>query len=312
MPIYNGEKWLTISLSSVLGQTFTNFEILLINDGSVDASEKICQGFLKNDNRIRYFYKKNGGVSSARNLGLERACGKFIYFFDCDDVLAPDTLEFLVNLQKNTGADIVSCSFNEVFEQAVPTIFKDQNIALAIIKTTGDKWDNGNVFTRALKCKLFARHVIGDIRFSEQIHYSEDDLFVTEVFINAQKVIYCPVIKVFYYLHDESVTHRVQPYSFFQGFVLAKRLIKEKIYAATNNTNVRELVYHDYCTSIFALFRYAVRNSDKKEYVLLQKKYNNMLGEFLNKGKITMRKKLEYKTYIKSYKMARLIHARKF
>ena len=110
MPIYNGAKWLPTSLRSLLAQTFANFELLLINDGSIDASEKICQEFLERDKRIRYFYKKNDGVSSARNLGLEKAQGELIYFFDCDDIIAPDALEFLVNLHKDTEADIVSCA----------------------------------------------------------------------------------------------------------------------------------------------------------------------------------------------------------
>lgn len=281
IPIYNGEKWLSISLSSILEQTFADFEILLVNDGSIDTSEKICQGFLKKDNRIRYFYKKNSGVSSARNLGLEKALGKYIYFFDCDDIIAPDTLEFLLTLLEKSGADIASCSFRHVFKQAISDTVKDTKNTQAMIKTLNEKYDNGDIFTHLLKCKLFSRLIIGNSRFSEQIHYSEDDLFATEVFIKAKCVVYSPVVKVFYYIHDESSTHKTQPYSYFQGFVLAKCLIKEKIYAATNNKNVRDLVYRDYCTSIFSLFRYVVHASDKTEYELLHKKYSAMLEDFL-------------------------------
>jgi len=311
MPIYNGEKWLLTSLKSLVDQTFKNFEILLINDGSTDASEKICQSFAEQDTRAHYFYKKNGGVSSARNLGLEKARGNFVYFFDCDDMLAPDTLEFLVNLQEINNADIASCFFTAVSEQAIPAEFKNENKSETIINAADDKWENGEVFTRILKCKLFSRKVIGDIRFSEQIHYAEDDLFTTEVFINADKVIYSPAIKVFYYLHEESETHRIQLYSFFESYVLARRLIKEKICAATNDENIRVLVCRDYFTSIFALFRCAVRDGDKKQYEQLQQKYAKLLEEFLVEGKISIGKKWEYKTYIKSYIVARLIHARK-
>ena len=311
MPIYNGEKFLPASLGSIFAQTFKDFEILLINDGSTDASEKICQSFVEQDLRARYFYKKNGGVSSARNLGLEKVLGKFIYFFDCDDIIAPDALEFLVNLQKDTGADIVACASTNVFEQVIPAKFKKQNNDLATIDTTVDKWDNVGIFTGVLRCKLFSRKVISDVRFNEQIHYSEDNLFATEVFINAHKVSYSPAIKVFYYIHRESATHKVQPYSFFQGFVLAKRLMKKKIYAATNNTKAREVFYRGYCISIVSLFRYVVHVADKKEYELLQKRYVKLLEEFIAKAELSMGKKLEYKTYIKSYKIARLIHVRK-
>ena len=311
MPIYNGEKFLPASLGSIFAQTFKDFEILLINDGSTDASEKICQSFVEQDLRARYFYKKNGGVSSARNLGLEKVLGKFIYFFDCDDIIAPDALEFLVNLQKDTGADIVVCASTNVFEQVIPAAYKVTQSALATITTAENKWEKPDIFYCLLGCKLFSRKVIGDIRFSEKICYGEDNLFQTEVFINADKVAYEPVIKVFYYLHDESATHKAQQYSFFQGFVLAKWLMKEKIYTATNNTKARHSANRGYCISIIALFRYVVRVGDKKEYEVLQKKYAKRLGEFIAKEEFSIWKKLEYKTYIKSYKIARLIHARK-
>lgn len=310
IPIYNGEKWLPISLSSILEQTFSDFEILLINDGSVDASEKICQGFLKKDNRIRYFYKKNGGVSSARNLGLEKAQGELIYFFDCDDILASDALEFLVNLHKDTGADIVSCACMNVYKQAIPTNLKANENTKRITATT-DKWNYREIFTGAIICHLFSRDIIGDMRFQNKICYAEDDIFFMEVFIKASKIAYCPIIKTFYYIHSNSSTHRSQPYSFFQSFVLAKYLIKEKVYTATTDTNARAMVYCDYCTSIFSLFRYVVRAGDKSEYERLRNKYSDLLEAFLHKEKMAMLKKTEYRTYIKSYELARLIHVRK-
>ena len=310
MPIYNGEKWLPISLRSVLEQTFLDFEILLINDGSVDASEKICQGFLKKDKRIRYFYKKNGGVSSARNLGLEKAQGELIYFFDCDDLLASDGLEFLVNLHKDTGADIVSCACMNVDKQTIPTNLR-VNENLKMIIATKDKWNYREIFTGAIICKLFSRNVIGDTRFPKGICYAEDDVFFMEAFIKARKIAYHPIIKTFYYMHSDSSTHRLQPYRFFQSFVLAKYLIKEKVYTATTDTNARAMVYCDYCISIFSLFRYVVRAGNRREYECLRNKYYDLLENFLHKEKMAMLKKIEYKTYIKSYELARLIHARK-
>jgi glycosyltransferase involved in cell wall biosynthesis len=310
MPIYNGEKWLLTSLKSLVDQTFKNFEILLIDDGSVDNSAKICKSFLEKESRARYFHKENGGVSSARNLGLEKALGKYVYFFDCDDVLASDALEFLVNLQKDTGADIVSCACLEVQKHAVPSNLKVVENAKVII-ATDDKWNYRYLFRGAIICKLFSRQVVGNTRFQEKVHYAEDNLFFTEVFIKATKVGYCSLIKAFYYIHRGSATHRVQPYSFFKGFVLAKRLIKEKTYAATDNVNIRAEVSRDYYISIFALFRYAVGVGDRKEYALLQEQYGKLLMDFLKAEKIPLGKKLEYKSYIKSYFIARLVHARK-
>ena len=311
MPIYNGEEWLPISLKSLLAQTFIDFEVLLINDGSTDASEKICQSFIEQDTRIRYFFKKNGGVSSARNLGLEKARGKFIFFFDCDDLLATDILEFLVKLQKDTGADIVSCACKEVYEHSVPSSVKVAKNT-DVIMATNDKWNYIDLFMGGIICKLFSKKVIGNTRFQEQVHYAEDNLFFTEAFIKATKVGYSPLIKAFYYIHSGSATHRQQPYSFFQSFVTAKRLIKEKIDTATTDTNIRARAYGGYCTSLFSLFRYVVRAGDRQEYERLHEKYSELLENFLHEEKMAMVKKLEYKTYIKSYELARLIHVRKF
>jgi glycosyltransferase involved in cell wall biosynthesis len=310
IPIYNGEKWLPISLHSVLAQTFKDFEILLVDDGSTDTSGEICQNFLKEDARIRYFYKNNGGVSSARNLGLEKVQGELVYFFDCDDVLAPDALEFLVNLQKDTGADIVSCACMEVYKQAIPVNLR-VNVNIKRMVATRDKWNYREIFTGAIICKLFSSQVIGNTCFQEDIYYAEDDIFFMEVFIKARKIAYCPIIKTFYYLHSDSSTHRPQSYRFFQSFVLAKYLIKEKVYTATTDANVRAMVYCDYCTSIFSLFRYVVRAGDRQEYERLHDKYSDLLAAFLHKEKMATLKTIEYKTYIKSYELARLIHVRK-
>jgi len=115
VPIYNGEKWLLPTLRSISAQTFMDFEILLIDDGSVDNSAKICKSFLEQESRAKYFYKKNGGISSARNLGLREAQGTFVCFFNCDDILAPDVLSFLFAMPQIHKADVVSCAhFNRL------------------------------------------------------------------------------------------------------------------------------------------------------------------------------------------------------
>ena len=85
IPIYNTEKYIKRAVDSVLSQTYQNFEILLINDGSSDGSSGICENLSNQDKRIRYFYQKNQGVSVARNLGLKKAKGDYIFFLDSDD-----------------------------------------------------------------------------------------------------------------------------------------------------------------------------------------------------------------------------------
>lgn len=97
VPIYNTEKWLRRCLESILAQTFTDFELLLIDDGSTDSSGAICDKYAEKDSRIRIFHKPNGGVSSARNLGLDNARGEWITFVDSDDWIGSSYIENLIN-----------------------------------------------------------------------------------------------------------------------------------------------------------------------------------------------------------------------
>ena len=97
MPVYNTEKYLRRCVDSILAQTFTDFELLLINDGSTDSSGAICDEYTQKDSRVRVFHKENGGVSSARNIGLDNAKGEYIAFVDSDDYIDNRMYECLYN-----------------------------------------------------------------------------------------------------------------------------------------------------------------------------------------------------------------------
>ncbi|MDE6022498.1 MAG: glycosyltransferase, partial [Muribaculaceae bacterium] len=111
IPIYNGEEWLRGALDSLRNQTHTEFEAIMINDGSSDDSEKICMDFAASDSRFQLINQENEGVSAARNKGLENAKGEWIAFLDADDTLTPDALEVLISLQNETKAGIVAASY---------------------------------------------------------------------------------------------------------------------------------------------------------------------------------------------------------
>ena len=126
VPIYNVENYLVECINSVLAQTYTNFELLLVNDGSTDNSGIICNSFLVKDNRIRVFNKDNGGLSSARNYGLDKSIGDYIIFLDSDDYwLSTDCLEKLVKVAVDYNADIVRGEYKEVDEVGADLLLKD-------------------------------------------------------------------------------------------------------------------------------------------------------------------------------------------
>ena len=103
IPVYNAEKYLRRCVDSILAQIFTDFELLLIDDGSKDKSGVICDEYAKKDNRVKVFHKENGGVSSARNLGLDNARGEWIGFIDSDDMVKPEYLDGLIRYQSRSS-----------------------------------------------------------------------------------------------------------------------------------------------------------------------------------------------------------------
>ena len=107
LPVYNAEKFLNKCVQSILNQTYKNFELLIINDGSKDNSLQICQELAKTDNRIRVFDKQNGGCSTARNMGIENASGEYFTFIDPDDYMLPAHIECLVKAASKADMGIV-------------------------------------------------------------------------------------------------------------------------------------------------------------------------------------------------------------
>ena len=112
IPVYNTQQYLPRCIDSILSQSFTDFELLLIDDGSTDGSGKICDAYAEKDNRIRVFHKENGGVSSARNLGLNEAQGEWICFVDSDDELLPDGLQIMADGISNE-VDMIMAGYYE-------------------------------------------------------------------------------------------------------------------------------------------------------------------------------------------------------
>ena len=106
VPVYNGERYLRDSLDSLLAQTFRDFEIICVNDGSTDSSESIINEYLERDSHIRVVNQANAGVASARNTGIENAKGRYLMFCDDDDLFAPNMLKTMVDAMERNNADI--------------------------------------------------------------------------------------------------------------------------------------------------------------------------------------------------------------
>lgn len=190
VPIYNKEKYLNKSLVSLKEQTYKNIEVILIDDGSIDNSKEICMKFCTEDNRFKYYYKKNGGVASARNLGLEKATGDFIGFVDPDDYIEYCMYEIMMEEAKTNSLDIVGCGINIIQNNKIEKITAPNDFQLHPNDAISHllKWDN--VVTPYLWNKIFRRSILKNIKFNELLKVGEDIPFIFEAIINSSEYVH--------------------------------------------------------------------------------------------------------------------------
>lgn len=209
VPIYNVEKYLSKCIESILSQTYKNIEIILVNDGSLDNSAQICDEYAKKDDRIIVIHKANGGVSSARNAGLDIATGKYIGFVDPDDYIENNMYELMVNKIEKYKADIAICGYDYINENY--TIERYYHIQQDEILTQKQfmsmQFDMPPTIRHVVWNKLFIAKTLKKIRFPEGINSSEDVYVLAEYakFIKKAVFIHKPLYKNL--VRSDSATH---------------------------------------------------------------------------------------------------------
>jgi glycosyltransferase involved in cell wall biosynthesis len=181
IPIYNAEKYLKELFDSIDRQTYNNYEVILINDGSTDNSEKICIDYSNSNNKVKYFKKENTGVSDTRNYGIERCSGKYICFIDADDTLDKTYLEDFSNIVIKENVELVCCDFYKF------SCVEDLTKKVTVENKTKTKYVNNekydvmySKYCGYLWNKIFLKDIIikNDIKFDSTIAMMEDMLFL--------------------------------------------------------------------------------------------------------------------------------------
>lgn len=208
VPIYNAEKYLDSCIQSVLRQTYTNWELILIDDGSTDKSGRIAEEYGFADERITVFHQKNLGVSLARYQGIDEATGNYVVFLDADDELIEDCLAKTVNIAEETNADVVagrSCENQELFQDR-------------IIWTGAEALENSlkdHLFTYSACAKLIRREFIGKTRFTPDIRINEDSYFVFQLLCKQNVFVLTNDVIYFYRANSESSSRTVFSEKYF-------------------------------------------------------------------------------------------------
>ncbi len=191
MPVYNVEKYINRSIDSVLSQTFDNFELILIDDGSKDKTGAICDFYAAKDSRVKVIHKENGGGSSARKAGIDAAVGKYIMFMDGDDAYVKDTMEKAHQTITQRDVDIVQFGFYQTdnVEDVMPSgtgevkLFDGRDALLQIMTQKSP-----NAFNNLLWCKIYKAEIVKKPEYNLSIRTIDDVPMVARIFYYAEKV----------------------------------------------------------------------------------------------------------------------------
>ena len=212
VPVYKVEKYLRRCVDSILAQMYRNIEVLLIDDGSPDGSGVICDEYAEKDARVRVFHKENGGVSSARNLGLREARGEYIGFVDADDYIDRKMYETLLHNLIMEHADISVCSY---YQEDSSGKFHKHWLKDEYLTITGDTQIECLISNKYYTCscwdRLFNRNLLSGFQFDETVKVYEDLLFLYEVTKKSERTVFTS-IPLYYYCNNDASSVARSPF----------------------------------------------------------------------------------------------------
>ena len=295
VPVYNVEKYLDRCVKSILNQTFTDFELLLLDDGSTDFSGNICDKYAEKDSRIIVKHKKNQGVSATRNLGIDIAKGKYIVFIDSDDWIEIDYLEKMYLKIEEMKVPLLITGHVEnrnnitvnPFISNKEKVYKRKEIQLEFLKQEKFMW--------TIYDKIFSRKLIGEKRFDDTLKIAEDMYFLWNILKKTEDVGYVPLYK--YHYDTSASTTMTSPFSLkWIGCIK----VKKKIYDDCKSISLKHKILAKmiYTGELGGLARKAIlspRYNTKKLIFYLQYKIRrNFIYCFFYPGSraITLRQRL--------------------
>ncbi len=298
MPVYNVKEYLERSVESVLEQTYSNLEIILVDDGSTDGSADICDAYAQRDGRVIVIHKENQGAASARNAGLDIAKGRYIGFVDSDDWADKTMFEELYVLLKETGADISFCVNKRVYREKWDNEPSEGNVILEgrdILTSFVEPTYKPHIL-KAVWDKLYTKEIIGDIRF--RIGQHEDGDFNTKILCKAQKVAFCG--KVLYYYLDErpgSVTNTGISERIFKDRlpVLLEQIKDLRSVGREDLASRQEVMYYAEMLSYYS----KIYNSTHE----MRKEYLERITKMIRENKTEIQKTFRYTKASKGYQI---------
>lgn len=215
IPIYNtNREFIKRAVDSVINQRYKDFELLIIDDGSKPEIASFCDSIATDDSRIKVYHIPNGGVSKARNFGLDKSSGEFITFLDGDDFISPQCLEHLIEAQNKTNAFYVKCGAERIYAEECLVLnsedvvsYKEVGIPSAIDDICYLKRPYPSIEITSVWGTLYSREAIDSIRFREDVSIGEDFIFNIEVIERLDKVVYLSNSDYGYFINSEGAMY---------------------------------------------------------------------------------------------------------
>lgn len=275
VPVYNVEKYLNKCIQSILNQTFKNFELILINDGSTDDSGVICDYYSNIDNRIRVIHKQNGGLSSARNAGINIARGKFIAFVDSDDYVHEKMYEILLSNAIKNSSDLVICDLEFVYAHNVcdtsKNIINIEIETLTNIEALNELYSPRGVNFVIACNKIYRYELFKDIRYEEgRLH--EDEFIIHKILYKTKKITYIP-LKLYFYLQTENSITR-SAFNIKKLDIVCAHKQRIEYFKNINQIDLQHKAENFYVQAFFS--NYLKARLDKTNY----KEINNLKKDF--------------------------------
>lgn len=287
VPIYNVEKYLNRCIESIVNQTYKTLEIILVDDGSPDNCPQICDEWKEKDNRIKVIHKKNGGLSDARNAGLDIAQGEYIAFVDSDDWIDKEWIEILFKELIKNNCD-VSISSTRLFKNVDETLFIRGNTKkfLTNIEALEELINEKNIFTTACD-KLYKKELIINYHF-EKNKVNEDEFWTWKVLLSSKRVVCCGKPNYNYLQNEDSIMGRKYSIKRIDGLsARLERFLKLKEYKSLsslcNQKLIWDCIFHMQCTYTY------LEGNDKKKAI----EYIKEVIRYIDFSKITYKSKKE-------------------
>ncbi|MGE8204569.1 glycosyltransferase family 2 protein [Heyndrickxia sp. NPDC080065] len=292
VPVYNEELYLKQCIDSILAQTFTNFELILVNDGSTDCSGDICDEYESKNSRVRVIHKNNGGLSSARNAGIKEAEGEYIGFIDSDDFIDENMYKNLYQLCQETNSDISICRFGREIDGELISD-DEEKIIKEMDHIEGMRQLFKGVLYRFSVCnKLFKKTCFENILFPEgRIH---EDLSTTyKLFSNANKVVFTNYVGYMYVKRENSIltsTFNKRRLDAFTGWEEILPFMKQN-YPQLSNVVYACFAYACVDNSYYIVNQVADKKERKKYLLFIQSSVRKFYKDIVKNDVLTMKYK---------------------